>query len=500
MRIKKSLIIMLIMAMVTATVPSGSVIHAEAKSSWKLSHTTRTLKTGTSKSIAIRSASKAQLKKAKWKVIKGTDVIDIKVNKAHSRAKVTAQKAGTAKIRVIIGGEKKTCVIKVKKTSKGYSDEVADTGLTLLKGLRKAEKNPSNTLISPDSILSCLSMTANGANGDTLTEMKKVFGVKDVREYSYFWKEVHDRLTSVNSQKDAKVSYNVANSIWTNSEKVTLSEDFIKENKSAFDVQIFNLKFDDSAVSKMNSWVKKNTNDMIPTILDKLKKDDRAVLINAIGFEGQWAEQYDDHQVDENGSFTTSDGKKQKVTMLNGTEEGMSYLTLDGGDGFIKYYNDGDFAFFAYLPPKGTSVDKYLEGITGAELIAAYNNRQKAKVITKMPEFSYDYSASLNDQLKGMGMNLSFSNDADFTKMLDLKKAPDQDRLKISDVLHKTHIEVDRNGTKAAAATAVVMAKVTSVRDESEPVYVTLDRPFVYGILDTETGIPLFIGTVDKVK
>ena len=84
-------------------------------------------------------------------------------------------------------------------------------------------------------------------------------------------------------------------------------------------------------------------------------------------------------------------------------------------------------------------------------------------------------------------------------KMLDLKKDPSQ-AVKISDVLHKTHIEVDRNGTKAAAATAVVMSKVTSVMDRPEPIYIYLDRPFVYGILDTETGIPLFIGTLDEVK
>ena len=84
--------------------------------------------------------------------------------------------------------------------------------------------------------------------------------------------------------------------------------------------------------------------------------------------------------------------------------------------------------------------------------------------------------------------------------MLDLKKDPTQKGLKISDVLHKTHIEVDRNGTKAAAATAVVMAKLTSIREEPEPVYVTLDRPFVYGILDTVSGMPLFIGTLDSVE
>ncbi len=500
MKIKRNLAIILAAVLALSVIPAKSIMCVEAKSSWTLSHSSRTIEQGMSKNIAIKNATSAQLKKAKWKVVKGKDVVSISVNQKKNRAFVTANREGTAKVSVQIGGAKKTCVIKVKKTSTNYSGEVADTAITMLKGLRASEKNPVNTLISPDSILSCLTMTANGASGDTLSEMKKVFGVKDMAAFSRFWKDEHDRLCAVNKEKDSKVSYNVANSIWTNSDMVTLSEDFVKENKEAFDAEIQNLKFDNSAVSKMNSWVNKNTNGMIPSIIDKLEKDDRAVLINAIGFEGRWATQYEDNQVDKNGIFTTASKKKQKVNMLSGIEEGRVYLKLDGGRGFIKRYCNGDFAFFALLPPEGTSVDDFLQGITGAKLIDAYNNREDEKVITKMPEFEYDYSTSLKKQLQDMGMTLSFSNEADFTKMLDLKKAPTQDRLKISDVIHKTHIEVDKNGTKAAAATAVIMAKTTAIRQEKEPVYVTLDRPFVYGILDTETGMPLFIGTLDEVK
>lgn len=290
----------------------------------------------------------------------------------------------------------------------------------------------------------------------------------------------------------------MANSIWVDDTQVTMSQDFLNKNKDSFDAEIFPVKFGESAVSRMNSWVEKNTNKMIPKIIERLEKDDVAVLLNAIAFEGQWGEQYQDNQVDPKGTFTTASGKKQTVTMLTGDEN--SYLKLAGGTGFIKYYRGGDFAFFAYLPPEGKSVDDYLKKIDGAAFIEAYNKRSSQKVITKMPEFSYDYSTSLKKQLQSMGMTVSFSDDADFRAMLDLKKDPTQKGLKISDVLHKTHIEVDRNGTKAAAATAVVMAKLTSIREEPEPVYVTLDRPFVYGILDTVSGMPLFIGTLDSVE
>ena len=500
MKMRRTIMAVLMISLALAMVPKVCVLSPQAKAKWSLSHKSRTIKIGDTKKIAIKNATVAQLKKAKWKVTKGSDVISVKLNKKRNRAVLTPKKTGSAKICVKIGNEKKTCVIKVKGETLGYSESVADTAVTMLKGLRSSEKNPANILISPDSILSCLTMTANGAAGETRSEMERVLGVKDISDYSTYWKNEHDRLTSVNQQKDGRVSYNVANSIWSNSEKVTLSEDFVKTNKASFDTEIMSLKFDDKAVSTINDWVKSNTGGMISRIIDRLKKDDRAVLINAIGFEGQWGVQYSDGQIDKNGTFTTASKEKQQVTMLSGTEEGRSYLTLNGGDGFIKYYADGDFAFFAYLPPQDKTLDEYLSGITGSEFINAYKNRQDAKVVTKMPEFNYDYSVSLKKQLQNMGMTLSFSNGADFSGMQDLKKDPDQDRLKISDVIHKTHIEVDRNGTKAAAVTAAIIAKVTSVGEEKQPVYVTLDRPFVYGILDTETGIPLFIGTLDEVK
>ena len=500
---KRKRIVAVGLILVLSSVPLVHLNFTEAKSTWRLSHTTRTIRCGSAKNIAVKNVTAKQLKKAKWKIEKGKSLVSIKVNKKKDRVAVTAKKAGKARISVTIGSTRKACVvtvIRVPKAQTEYSREVADTALIMLRGLRASAKDPSNTLISPDSILSCLAMTANGAKGDTRTEMEQFFGTKDIADYSAFWKSEHDRLTAVNKEKDSKVSYNVANSIWTNCDEVTLSDVFVRESREVFDAEIRNLKFDESAVNQINSWVNKNTNGMIPSIIDKLEKDNRALLINAIGFEGQWGEQYKDEQIDPNGLFTTAAHEKQKVVMLSEVEDGRFYLTLNGGDGFIKYYKGGDFAFFAYLPPEGQTVDEYLAGMTGADLINAYKNRQDVKVYTKMPEFQYDYSTSLKKQLQGMGLLLSFSNDADFTGMLDMQKAPDQDRLKISDVLHKTHIEVDRNGTKAAAVTAVVMDKATCMPQERKSVHVTLDRPFVYGIMDTKTGIPLFIGTLDTVR
>lgn len=478
------------------TTVEAKTAKSKATAKWKLSDSTISVKTNAKKTMKLTGATKAQLKKAKWKIVSGKANVKLAVNAKKNRATITGVQAGMAKVRVTIGKTKKTCSVTVREPSANFTVETTDTAFTMLKQLRAGSaKKAENTLISPDSILTCLTMAGNGASGSTLDEMQKTFGVSDMSAYSLYFADLHDRLTDT---YDKTTSYSVANSIWANKNNVTLSNDYMKKNQTELNADLYNLAFDDGTVSKINSWVNEKTNKMIPTIIDSLPDDSAAVLLNAIAFEGKWAEQYEDYQVDENGTFTKTDGTKQTVTMLNGSEDGYSFLTLHNGKGFLKPYRGGDFAFFAYLPPEGTTVDEYLNSIDGQDFIDAYENRARRTVITKMPEFTFDYSTSLKATLQVMGMTESFSDSADFSAMLDLDANPLQS-VKISDVIHKTHIELDRNGTKAAAVTAVMMA-ATSAYDPSVPEEVYLDRPFVFGILDTETGLPLFLGTLNTVE
>ncbi|MBR4090031.1 MAG: proteinase inhibitor I4 serpin, partial [Mogibacterium sp.] len=148
-------------------------------------------------------------------------------------------------------------------------------------------------------------------------------------------------------------------------------------------------------------------------------------------------------------------------------------------------------AFVGLLPPEGSSADKYLQGISGSDFVSAWNSRTVRLLDISVPEFKYDYDASMADPLRKMGMVSAFSTSADFSGMIypDLSTPG----IHIDDVIHKTHIELDKNGTKAAAATAVIM-KAGSVMREEEAIEVHLDRPFVYALVDTKTGIPLFAG------
>ena len=224
---------------------------------------------------------------------------------------------------------------------------------------------------------------------------------------------------------------------------------------------------------------------MIPNIIDKFDENDVMYLINCVAFDSEWAEKYEEEQVEENETFTNEKGEKVKCTMLSSKES--VYVSNDRAEGFIKNYKGGKYSFMAVLPNEGTDVKDYVSSMTADEFAKLYNNRTEDKVVTKMPEFKYDHSLELSESLKKMGMTQAFSNAADFSKLLENTETY------IGKVLHKTHIELGANGTKAAAATAVEVRAKGEISARKE---VILDRPFVYAIMDNESGLPVFMGTV----
>ena len=197
----------------------------------------------------------------------------------------------------------------------------------------------------------------------------------------------------------------------------------------------------------------------------------------------------------ENQKFTSSDGKESQVTMLSDKES--FYVELKGGVGFLKNYKGGDFAFVGILPPEGMSNADYLGSFTGQEFATSVLNKKSDKdVYVKLPEFSYDYTSTLNPYLKNLGIQKAFLPEADFSGMVERSQ---ELGVKIDSVLHKTHIELDRNGTKAAAVTAVMMAVNSVMPVEREKLEIYLERPFIYAIVDTKTGVPIFMGDVNKL-
>lgn len=344
-----------------------------------------------------------------------------------------------------------------------------------------------NVLISPLSVLTALSMTANGAGDSLLPEMEAVLcsgnSLDEHNKYMYTYNN--------NLNESETVKFNVANSVWIkdDEEAIKVEDTFIQECTDYYDADIFMAEFDDSTVNDINSWVNDETEEMIPTLLNDIPEEAVMYLINAIAFEGEWETEYEERQIIEDDEFTSFNGTSELVDMLSSTE---SIFVQDAdAKGFVKSYKDGKYAFMAILPNEGVSLDNYISEMTGDSFLSLYQNRQYKDVIVKLPEFTYEYDTELSPYLSSMGMGTAFTEAADFSDM-----AITGNPLYISKVLHKTFIQVDRHGTKAAAVTSVEMVS-ESCAEYEEPEYVILDRPFIYSIIDTETGLPIFIGVLN---
>ncbi len=353
---------------------------------------------------------------------------------------------------------------------------------------QESEESGKNTLVSPFSVLCALSMTANGADGETLSQMEQTLGmpVSELNEY------IHAYTKSLAQGEKRKLS--AANSIWFKDDpSFTPNRDFLQTNADYYGADIYKRNFDDSTCDEINGWVKDKTDGMIEKIINEIPDASIMYLINAIAFDAEWQEIYEEDQVRDE-TFTKADKTEQIVKMMNGSED--VYLRDENAKGFIKYYYGGEYAFAALLPDENISVSDYVKSLSGEKLSEIFANRQDVEVYTKIPTFKGDYSYKMSDILQKMGMTDAFDmGKADFSK---LGKA--DDNIFISRVLHKTYIEVDPKGTKAAAVTAVDNACGSAAPMETpEPKEVYLTRPFVYMIIDADTNFPIFMGTVTEV-
>ncbi len=367
----------------------------------------------------------------------------------------------------------------------GTDQKATDFVVRLIKASNDSGKN---TLISPLSVMSALTMTANGAGGDTLKQMEEALGMP--------LEELNAYLTAyMNSLSDSdKYKMDLANSIWfTSKDSFTVNEDFIKENVAKFGADIYKAPFDDSTLKDINKWVKEKTDGMIPKILDQISEDAVMYLINALAFEAEWVDPYFDFQVQKE-DFTAEDGSKEKVELMHSTEG--TYLESEDATGLVKYYKGGKYAFAALLPNEGVTVDELIANLDGNKLHEILANRKDTEVIAAIPKFETDFDIEMSDVLKGMGMIDAFdAGKADFTAM----GTSEINNIFISRVIHKTFISVAEQGTKAGAATLVEMTEGCALPEE-EPKEVILNRPFVYMLVDCETWTPFFIGTLMHVK
>lgn len=349
--------------------------------------------------------------------------------------------------------------------------------------LQQAEEDDKNTLISPYSLLSALAMTANGADGNTRSQMEEVFGIS-IEELSEYLHNYQQLLF-----EDTENKLSAANSIWLKDDgSVEVSQEFLKINEQWYEPDIYLTPMDKSTLGEINGWVNEKTQGMIPQILSDITENAVMYLVNALAFDGEWETTYQFDEVRE-GTFTTEDGTVKNTEMMYSQE--YAYLEDENTEGFLKYYKNGKYAFAALLPEEGIAMKDYVENLTGEKIHRLLSEKQNCAVNAAIPKFQTAYETELSDTLSKMGMPDAFSETAaDFSKMC----TSSQGNVFIGRVLHKTCLEVNEQGTKASAATAVEMIAETAAEEPEIVKKVYLDRPFIYMLIDIEEKLPLFLG------
>ena len=373
--------------------------------------------------------------------------------------------------------------------------------------LKSSVESGKNTFVSPFSVMAALSMTSNGAKGDTLTEMEQTLGAKRSVLNAYF----KDYVANTPSFKTETTYYgwgeseeivyggmDIANSLWYNNNGMhnKLHPNFVSDALKYYNAEVFATPFGSESVDALNSWINEKTHEMIPHMVDEMPDEALLYLVNTIAFQASWQKCYDSQFNVYDSTFTDDSGKKSPIELMC-SEEPLYLKDGEYADGFMKEYAGNRYAFAAFLPKEGTKLTDYVKNLTGERLEKALrpDTHTYQYVEASLPKFKVEYDDKLSDNLKAMGMPSAFVNGkANFLRMVE----PGAVSPFIDEVLHKTFIEVNESGTKAAAVTVVAMED-GATPDPPKTITICLDRPFVYMIVDTENNLPVFIGAMETM-
>ncbi|MGE0266805.1 MAG: serpin family protein [Candidatus Obscuribacterales bacterium] len=361
-------------------------------------------------------------------------------------------------------------------------------GLDLFKQLSK-EKPGENLLMSPYSISTALTMTLNGAGGKTKEAMIDVLklGKPDLKSIDEQAQAVRSSLAS----SGGGVILEVANALFAR-KGISFNKDFLEANKRYFDASTKTVDFKSKeALGIINGWVSEKTHGKIPTIIDQIPGDAILYLINAIYFKGTWEHQFKKSATTA-GDFKLASGKTREVKMMHAHRDDYPYLENEKFQAINLYYKNRDKSLYLFLPREGSSLEKFEADLSAASLQGFFEGFRNREGSLAMPRFKLEDRRKLKSSLSALGMKIAFDpNRADFKKMASI-----DENILIDEVFHKTFMEVNEEGTEAAAVTAVQMARATAMMNPVRPFDMVLDRPFFFVLRDNKTGTVLFLGHV----
>ncbi|HXG66419.1 MAG TPA: serpin family protein [Blastocatellia bacterium] len=349
------------------------------------------------------------------------------------------------------------------------------------------EGGGKNIFLSPSSVGLALAMAYNGAEGETKRAMAEALGLQGLSLEEV--NRAYEQLRLLLENPDPKVRLEIANSLWGR-KGVEFIADFIARNQKFYGAEVNELNFDDpGAPATINSWVSNKTGGKIDKIVDNISPDTILFLINAIYFKGMWTRQFDKAKTKED-AFYLAGGSEKRVPMMAQSGK-YRYFENDSFQAVSLPYGDKRVSMYVFLPQKNSGLDEFHKQLSAANWDAWMSQFRETKGDIVLPRFKMEYGIELNDALKALGMAAAFDPErANFSGM-----ARTDANAFISKVKHKTFVDVNEEGTEAAAVTSVEV-QITSMQIEPKPFRMVVNRPFFCAIRDNQTGTILFMGSI----
>lgn len=358
-------------------------------------------------------------------------------------------------------------------------------GFALLQAQLQKHSATENLFISPTSVSQALSMVYLGSSGKTRQGMESALQVSGQNPEATIEGNVSIKALLENPE-DKKVELTVANSLWMN-QGARLKDSFIAQNRSQYRPRISILNFaDPTSLDRINNWAKRSTQGKIPTILDQLDPQGEMVIANAVYFKGAWSRAFEKSATADR-PFKLDTKRRKPLPFMNQSGKYEYLETPEFQAVRLPYGDSRRFGMYVFLP-KG-DLTPWLKGLTDDRWNQWMTEFGAKQGTIALPKFKINYSSSLNASLKAMGMEDAFTRSADFSAMSSSK-------VMISNVTHKTILEVDEVGTEAAAVTAVEVVPTSAIIQVEKPFNLVVDRPFFVALVDQKTGIPFFLGQI----
>lgn len=369
--------------------------------------------------------------------------------------------------------------IELNETQQAINAKLQEFSWKLFKEVYAINDATENLMISPISLEVALGMFQNGIEGKTLEKLLKTQGLDGfmVDEVNDYYKAM---ITGI-AQADDRVTFSSANSLWYHNE-YSVADNFKSAIENNYAAKVASADFSDSKTKDIiNSWCSDNTGERIKEIITALSPDDLFHLMNAVYFKGGWPFEFDKNQTKKD-EFKTTSGDIKEVDMMYKQFSSISYSDAGDFETIVLPFSSPGFMFFAMLPKEDVKMDDAIASLSPASL----NSFIGGKVNLYMPKFEVEYEmAALVEVLQAINPELAFNQDE--ITFLENTKVNDVN------IMQKTFFKVDEEGVEAAAVTDISNGH-TYDPDKSGIIELRFNRPFIYGIAETSTNMPLFIG------